>query len=97
MVSVVGLPSAYRSRTPSTYCSRTPVTCCLGTPSPSFDCSSKRVLHGGASVLGEGATGAPSSSEHSNITTLHVRVVWSPPIETLPSLRGSAPTVFLFF
>ena len=71
--------------------------CFSGTPSPPFDCTSVRVLSGGASVLGAGATGAPSSSDHSDITTLYVRVVWSPPSEMLPSLRGTAPIIFLLF
>ena len=92
----VGLSSAYRSRTPFACCSGTPFTCCLGTYSPPFDCTSVHVLCGGASVLRGGATRAPSSSDHSDITTLCVRVVWSPPSEMPPDLRGATPAVFLF-
>ena len=73
--SAIGLSSACRSETP--------LACCSGTPSPPFDRSSVRVLHGGALVLGGGATGAPSSSDHSDIVALHVRVVSSPLSEML--------------
>ena len=97
MVSTVGLSSACRSRTLLACYSETPFVCCSRTPSPSFDCSSERVLCGGASVLGEGATGAPSSSDHSDIAALRVQVVWSPPSEMPPGLLGATATVFLFF
>ena len=70
--------------------------CCSGTPSHPFDCTSTRVLRGGASVLGGGATGAPSSSDHSDIAALYVRVVWSPLSEMPPGLRRATPIVFLF-
>ena len=104
-VSTVGLSSARRSRTPLACCSGTPfayyvgtpIACCSGTPSPPFNCSSKRVLRGGALVLGGGATGTSSSSDHSNTAVLCVRVVRSPSSEMPPGLRGAAPTVFLFF
>ena len=97
MASAVGLSLAYRSRIPLACCLGTPFACYSGTPSPPFDRSSTCVLHGGALVLEGGATGAPSSSDHSDIAALYVRVVWSPPSEMPPSLRGAAPTVFLFF
>jgi len=71
--------------------------CHSGTPFPPFDYTSVRVLCGGASVLGGGATGAPSSSDHSDITALCFRVVRSPPSEMPPSLRGATPAVLLFF
>ena len=82
----------------STCCLGTPVACCVGTTlahcsgtsSPLFDCTS-------ALVLGGGVTGISSSSDHSNTTVLCIRVVWSPPSEMPPSLRGAAATVFLFF
>ena len=89
MVFIVDLSSACRSRTL--------FTCYLGTPSPPFDCSSACVLRGGASVLGGGATETSSSSDHSDIAALRVRVVWSSPSEMLPGLRGTTPAVFLFF
>ena len=105
MASAVGLSSSYRSETPiACYsgtpvarCSETPFACCSWTPSPPFGCSSVRELHGGALVLGGGATGAPSSSDHSDIAALCVRVVLSPPSEMLPGLRGTTPAIFLFF
>ena len=105
MVSAVGLFYAYRSGTPLACCAGTPFTCCLGTlfaicsgtPFPPFDRSSKRMMRGGASVLGGGATGAPSSSDHSDIATLYVRVVRSPPSEISLGLWGVAPSIFLFF
>ena len=91
MVSTVGLSSARRSRaplarrsgTPSARCSGTPLACCSGTPfaccwgiySPPLDCSSARVLCGCAFVLGGGVTRTSSSSDHSNIVVLRVRVV----------------------
>ena len=82
-----------------------PIACCVGTllarcsgtSSPPFNCSSTRMLHGGASVLGGAATEFSSSSDHSNTAVLRVRVVWSPPSEMPPSLRGAAAVVFLFF
>ena len=46
--------------------------CCSGTPSPPFDYTPTCVLRGGASVLGGGATRAPSSSNHSDIAALRV-------------------------
>ena len=48
-------------------------------------------------MLGRGATGALSSSDHSDIAALCIRVVWSPPSEMPPALWGAAPIVFLFF
>ena len=96
-ISTISLSSACRSTIPLTCCSGTPFARCSRTPSPSFGCSSACVLHGGASVLGEGATGAPSSSDHSDIATLHVRVVWSPLSEMPIGFRGAALAVFLFF
>ena len=48
-------------------------------------------------MLGGGATRTSSSSDHSNIAVLRIRVVWSLPSEMLPGLRGAAPAVFLFF
>ena len=48
-------------------------------------------------MLGGGATGAPSSSDHSDIAALCVRVVRSLTSEMPPGLRGVAPVVFLFF
>jgi len=96
-VSAIGLSSVCRSRTPLCHCSGTPFTCCSGTPSPPFDHSSMHVLCGGASVLGGGATRAPSSSDHSDIAAHYVRVVRSPPSEMSPDLQGAAPAVFLFF
>ena len=63
----IGLSSAYRSGTP--------LACCSGTASSPFAYTSMRVLRGGASVLGGGATGAPSLSDHSDIAALYVRVV----------------------
>ena len=82
-----------------------PVACCVGTPLarwsgtslPLFDCSSTCMLRGGASVLGGGATGTLSSSDHSDTMALHVRVVWSPPSEMPPGLTGVALAVFLCF
>ena len=44
-----------------------------------------------------GATRISSSSDHSNTVVLRVRVVWSPPSEMPPGLRGAAVAVFLFF
>ena len=70
--STVGLASSSRSRTPVACCSGTPFAYCLGTPSPPFGCSSTRELRGGALVLGGGATGALSSSDHSDIAALRV-------------------------
>ena len=93
----VALFSACCSRTPLACCSRTPFAYYLGTASPPFDRSSTLVLCGGASVLREGATGAPSSSDDSNIAALYVRVVWSSPSDMSFGLRGAAPAVFLFF
>ena len=97
----------------SACCSGTPVSCCAGisfvccsrtslvygsgTSSPPLGWSHARVLCGGSSVLGGGADGASSSSNHSSTTLLRVRVVWSPPSEMLPGLRGVAVVVFLFF
>ena len=46
--------------------------CSSGTPSPPFDCTSTRMLRDGSLVLGGGATGAPSSSDHLDITALYV-------------------------
>ena len=89
MASAVGLSSACCSGTPFAYCS--------GTSSRPFDCTSARILYGGASVIGGGATGAPSSFDHSDIAAHCVRVVWSPPSEMPPGLRGAAPAIFLFF
>ena len=105
VVSVVGLSSTRRSRTPLVYCSGTPFACYSGapvtyfwgTPSPTSNCPSVRVLHGGAFMLGGGATGAPSSFDHSDIAALRVRVVRSPPSKMPPGLRGAAPTIFLYF
>ena len=48
-------------------------------------------------MLGGGATGISSSSDYSNTVVLRVRVVWSPPSEMPPGLKGAAATVFLFF
>ena len=67
MVLAIGLSSACRSKTP--------FACCSGTPSPPFDRSSMRVLRGGTLVLGVGATGALSSSDHSDIA--HSTSKWS--------------------
>ena len=64
MVLAIGLSSAYRSRTL--------FACCSGTPSPPFACTSAHMLRGGASMLRGGATGAPSSSDNSNIAALYV-------------------------
>ena len=89
MVLAIGLSSACRSKTP--------FACCSGTPSPPFDRSSMCVLRGGTLVLRGGAMGALSSFDHSDITTVCVRVVRSPPSEMLLSLRGAAPAAFLFF
>jgi len=97
MAPAVGLSSTCRSGTPFACCSGTPFACYPGTPSPPFDCTSARVLHGGVSVLGGGATGAPSSSDHSDIAALWVRVVWSSPSEMPPGLQGTSPAIFLFF
>ena len=83
--------------TPFTCCSGTPFAYCSGTSSPPFDCSSARVSRGGAIVLGGRATSTSSSSDHSDIAVLHVRVVSSPPSEMSPGLRGAVPAVFLFF
>ena len=69
------LSSACRSGTPSAHCSGTPSTRCSGTPSLAFDFTSARVLCGGTSVLGGGATRTPSSSYHSDTAALCVRVV----------------------
>ena len=80
----------------STYRSGTPFACCSGTPSSPFNYTSVRVLCGGALVLGGGATGAPSSSNHSDIAALYVRVVWSLSSEMLPGLWGATPAIFLF-
>ena len=93
----LGTSSAYRSGAPLTYCLGTPIACCWGTSSPPIDCSSMRMLRGGAFVLGGGATRTSSSSDHSNTVFLRVRVVWSLPSEMPPGLRGAAPAVFLFF
>ena len=71
MVSTIGLSSTYRSGIPLTYYSGTPFACCLWSPSALFDRSTMRVLRGGASVLGGGATGALSSSDHSNTAALY--------------------------
>jgi len=92
-----GAPLACCSGTPFACCLGTPIACCWGTPSVPFDCSSIHVLRGGAFVLGGGATGTSSTSNHSDIAVLHVRVVWSPPSEMPPGLRGAAPAIFLFF
>ena len=97
VVSTVSLPSACRSWTSFSCCSGTPFAYYSRTPSPPFDCSSARVLRGGALVLRGGATRAPSSSNHSDIGALCVQVVWSPPSDMSPDLRGAAPTIFLFF
>ena len=97
MVSAIGLSSACCSGTALACCLGTPFTCCSGTSSPPFDRSSTCVLHGGALVLEGGATGAPSSSDHSDIAALCVRVVRSPPSNMSPGLWGAAPAVFLFF
>jgi len=95
--STVGLCSARRSRTSSACYSGAPLACCSGTSSPLFACSSTHVLRRGVSVLDGGATGISLSSDHSNTMVLHVRVVWSPPSEMPPSLRGAAAAVFLLF
>ena len=71
--------------------------CCSRTPSPPFDCTSVRVLHDDTLVLGGGATGASSSSDHSNIAALCVRAVRPPPNEMPTGLRGATFTVLLFF
>ena len=89
--------SAYCVGTPIAYRSGTLVAHCLGTSLPFFACSSMRVLREGASVLGGGATEISSSSDHSNTVVLHVRVVWSPPSEMPPGLRGAVVAIFLFF
>ena len=103
--STVGLCSTCRSRTSSACCLGASIAYYVGTPlahcsesfSPFFACSSMRVLRGGASVLGGGATKVLSSSDHSSTVVLRCRVVWSPPSEMPPSLRGAAAAVFLFF
>ena len=103
--STIGLCSACRSGTSSVCCSGASITCCVGTPLarclgtflPFFACSSACVLRGGDLVFGGGATEVSSSSDHSNTVVLRVRVVWSPPSEMLPGLRGAVATVFLFF
>ena len=64
MASAVGLSSACCCSGTFAYGS--------GTSSPPYDCTSARVLRGGASVLGGGATGAMSSSDHSDIAALYV-------------------------
>ena len=92
-----GTSSACHSGAPLACCSGTSIARCWGTSSPPINCSSTRVLRGGTFVLSGGATRTSSSSYHSNIAVLHVRVVWSPPSEMPPGLRGAAPTVFLFF
>ena len=71
--------------------------CCSRTPAPPSDCTSARVLRYDSLVLGRVATGASLSFDHSDNAALCVRVVWSPPSEIPPSLRGAAPAVFLFF
>ena len=71
-LSAIGLSFAHRSRTPLAYSSGTPVAYCLGTPSPPSDCPSACMLHGGALVLGGGATGTLSSSDHLDIAALCV-------------------------
>ena len=43
------------------------------------------------------ATRISSSSDQSNTIVLRVRVVWSPPSEMPPGLRGAAVVVFPFF
>ena len=58
----------------SVYCLGTPFACYSGTTSPRFNCTSTRVLRRGALVLGGRATRALSSSDHSYITALCVRV-----------------------
>ena len=93
----LGTSSACRSGAPLACCSRTFIARCWGISSPPIDCSSAHVLRGGAFVLGGGATGTSLSSDHSNTAVLHGRVVWSPPSEMPPGLRGAAPAVFLFF
>ena len=97
MVSTISLSSTYRLGTPLACWLGTPFAHCSGTVSPSFDCSSVCVLHEDTSVLDGGATGTSSSSDHSDIAVLCVRVVWLPPSEMPPSLWGIAPAIFLFF
>ena len=105
--------SARRSGLASACCSGTLVSCCVGislaccsgtslvygsgTSSPPLGWSRTCMLRGDSSVLGGGAAGASSSSDHSSTTLLRVRVVWSPPSEMPPSLRGAAAAIFLFF
>ena len=92
-----GTPVACSAGISVVCCLGNPLACCSGTSSLPLDCSSTCVLREGACVLGEGATGASSSSDHSITMIFRVRVVWSPSSEMPPSLRGAVAAVFLFF
>ena len=100
-----GVSSARRSRFISVRYSGTPVArsagisivCCSGTSSSSLGCSSICVMREGVCMLGGGATRFSSSSDHSITAALQVRVVWSPPSEMPPGLRGAVVVVLLFF
>ena len=111
--SIVGLCSTCCSGVSSTCntgftsacCSGTPVACfaggfvayCSRTSSLLLGCSSMHVLHEAICMLGGGGTISSSSSDHSITAALRGRVVWSPPSDIPPGLRGVAVTVFLFF
>ena len=87
------------------YCSGMPVArsagisvvCCSEISSFPLDCSSTCVIRECVCTLEGGTTGFSSSSDHSITVALRVRVVWSPPSEMLPGLRGEAVAFLLFF
>jgi hypothetical protein len=102
-VCCFGVSSTRNTGFTSAYCSGTPVACstgifvayCSGTSLLPLGCSSTRVLCEAVCTLGGGGTISSSSSDHSITAALRERVVWSPPSDIPPSLRGAAARLSL--